>query len=154
MEHLLPYANEVWGKVMFLQVSVILSTGGSASVHAGRPPCQGDPPAKERPWEGDQILGLAPKGEIEGGQIQAHTQGEIQGDQIQTHTQGGNSGGSGPGQHPTGKFRGIRTYPLPDDYCCGRYASYWNAFLSCIIFLQGLASLRVFSSRHLLNRTF
>ena len=29
-----------WAKVMFLQVSVILSTGGSASVHAGMP----DPP--------------------------------------------------------------------------------------------------------------
>ena len=29
--YLLPLANEVWGKVMFSQVSVILSTGGSAS---------------------------------------------------------------------------------------------------------------------------
>ena len=40
-------------------------------------------------------------------------------------------GGSGPGQHPRGKFRGIRTKlpPPPEDYCCGRYASYWNAFL-------------------------
>ena len=96
-----------------------------------------------------------PKGEIEGDQIQAHTQGgnwggsnpgphprgklrgirsrptlkgEIERDQIQAHTQGGNWGGSGPGKHPNGKFRGIRTRP-PHNYCCGQYASYWNAFL-------------------------
>ena len=54
--------------------------------------------------------------------------------------------GSGPGPHPRGKLRGIRSRPTPkgeieedqdqtppppppDDYCCGRYASYWNAFL-------------------------
>ena len=53
--------------------------------------------------------------------------GEIEGDQIQAHTQGGNSGGSDPGTHPRGKLRGIRT--RPHDYCCGWYASYWNAFL-------------------------
>ena len=68
-----------------------------------RPPCQGDPPAKETP------LPRRPP--------------------LQAHTQGGNWGGSGPGPHPRGKFRGIRTSPPPDDYCCGRYLSYWNAFL-------------------------
>ena len=31
------------------------------------------------------------------------------------------SGGSGPGGVPGGD--------PPDSYCCGRYASYWNAFL-------------------------
>ena len=85
---------------------------------------------------------LHPRGKLRGDQVQAHTQGgnwggsdpgphprgKLRGDQIQAHTQGGNWGGSGPGQHPRGKFRGIRTSP-PDDYCCGRYASYWNAFL-------------------------
>ena len=45
-----------------------------------------------------------------------HLRGEIEGDQIQAHTQGGNWGGSGPD-------------PRPNNYCCGRYASYWNAFL-------------------------
>ena len=52
----LPPANEVWGKVIFSQASVILLTGGSASVHAGihtpfevDPPCQGDPPLPGRP---------------------------------------------------------------------------------------------------------
>ena len=56
----LPPANEVWGKVIFSQASVILLTGGGGL--PGSPP----PP---------------------------------------------------PGRAPH------------DDYCCGRYASYWNAFL-------------------------
>ena len=84
--------NEVVAKVMFLLVSVILSTGGSASVHAGippptketplprrppakdtppaketplprRPPCQGDPPAKETPpGKQTQAYGTHPTG--------------------------------------------------------------------------------------------
>ena len=167
--------NEVVAKVMFLLVSVILSTGGSASVHAGilphpqrrrhplpcqgDPPDQGDPPAKETPLprrppcqgyplSGPHPMGKlrgirsrpTPKGEIEGDQIQAHTQGgklrgirsrptpkgklrgirsrptpngEIEGDQIQAHTQGENWGGSDPGPHPRGKLRGIRSKPPP-----------------------------------------
>ena len=81
-----------------------------------------------------------PKGEIEGDQIQAHTQGgneggsgqgphprkkwrgircrptpkgEMEGDEIQAHTQGGNEGGSGPGPHPRGKWRGSDPGPHP-----------------------------------------
>ena len=117
-------------------------------MHAGiHLPCQGDPPPSKEtpqgnplprrpppgPHPGGKLRGIrsrrTAKGEIDGDQIQAHTQGEIQGDQIQAHTQGGNSGGSDPGPHPRGKFRWIRTRPPHDDYCCGRYASYWNAFL-------------------------
>ena len=41
--------NEVVAKVMFLQLCVILFTGVSASVHAGMPPCQGDPPKEASP---------------------------------------------------------------------------------------------------------
>ena len=67
-------------------------------------PLQGDPP---RP---------TPKGEIERDQIQAHTQGE-------------NWGGSNPGPHPRGNWGGSDPDPPNDDYCWGRYASYWNAFL-------------------------
>ena len=37
-----------WAKVMFLQTSVILSTGGSASVHTGMPH---PPGADTTPWE-------------------------------------------------------------------------------------------------------
>ena len=47
--------------------------------------------------------------------------GEIQGDQVQANIQVGN-------------FGGIRTRP-PDDYCCGRYVSYWNAFLFLNIYM-------------------
>ena len=70
------------------------------------------------------------------------TRGEIEGDQIQAHSQGGNLGGSDPGPQQRGKLRGIRYRPTvkgeiegdqirppPDSYCCGQYASYWNAFL-------------------------
>ena len=62
---------------------------------------------------------------------------------LQAHTQGGNWRGSGPGPHPRGKLRGIRSRPIPKgemegdqvqpppphSYCCGRNASYWNALL-------------------------
>ena len=42
-----------WGKVMFLQASVILLTGGgvSASVHAGIPPGADTPLGADTPWE-------------------------------------------------------------------------------------------------------
>ena len=83
---------------MFLQVSVILLTGGSASVHPGihppakdtplprRPVCQGDPPPRRPPHQGRQA----------------------------------------PPARPTPK----------GDYCCGRYASYWNAFLFVDILIK------------------
>ena len=73
-----------------------------------------------------QVSRPTPKGEVEGDLVQAHTQGEVEGDLVQTHTQGGSWGGSGPGPHPGQHPR--------DSYCCGRYASYWNAFLlnACI----------------------
>ena len=56
--------------------------------------------------------------------VQAHTQGGLQ-----AHTQGGS-----PGPHPgSGVFSRMHwgRYPPPraDSYCCGWYASYWNAFL-------------------------
>ena len=47
---LLPPANEVWGKVIFSQASVILLTGGSGETPLpGRPPpsLQGRPPGRE-----------------------------------------------------------------------------------------------------------
>ena len=82
-----------------------------------------------------------PRGKLRGITSRPTPKGEIEGDQIQAHTQGGHWGGSDPGPHPRGKLRGIRSRPTPtgeiegdqvqppDDYCCGRYASYWNAFL-------------------------
>ena len=52
------------------------------------------------------ITSPTPNGEIEGDQVQAHTQGGNWGDQIQAHTQGENWGGSDPGPHPQGEIEG------------------------------------------------
>ena len=59
--------NKVVAKVMFLLVSVILLTGGSASVHAGIPPPRSrhppgaDPPGADTPLRAD-IPGADPPG--------------------------------------------------------------------------------------------
>ena len=58
--------NEVVAKVIFLHLSVILFTGGSASVHAGMPPpCQGDPPegGTPTPCQGDPPAKKTPRRE-------------------------------------------------------------------------------------------
>ena len=97
-------------------------------------PLQGDPPPRRPPsrLQGDPPR-PTPRGKLRGIRSRPTPKGKIQGDQIQANTQGENSGGSDPDPHPRGKFRGIRTRPTPptphDDYCCGRYASYWNALL-------------------------
>ena len=48
-----------WGKVIFSQASVILFTGGSASVHAGipHPPAQRPTPGKADPLPAQSMLG-------------------------------------------------------------------------------------------------
>ena len=122
-EGLLLPANEVWDKVIFLHLFVIMFTRGvclSACWETpllGRPPCQGDPPLPGRPptketplprrplpgrpptCQGDppprrppaKEAPLARETPCQGGPpLQAHTQGEIEGDQVQAHTQGGN----------------------------------------------------------------
>ena len=97
---LLPPANEVWGKVIFLHLSAILFTG-----EGGIPAC---------------LAGL--RGGIPAclASLQAHTKGGSwgvwNGGGLQAHT-GGN-----PSMH-------WGRHPPADGYCCGRYASYWNAFL-------------------------
>ena len=59
MHSFLPPANEVWGKVIFLHLFVILFTGGvSASVHAGIPPPRSrHPPGADTPLGVDTPLG-------------------------------------------------------------------------------------------------
>ena len=64
---LLAPANEVWGKVIFLHLFVILFTGGgglSASVHAGIPPPPGadTPGAKHAGRYGQRADGTHPTG--------------------------------------------------------------------------------------------
>ena len=73
-----------WGKDIFSQVCVILFTGGDACSQ-GSP--RGVPAPGRGVWSGGGVL--------------------------QAHTQGGNWGGSGPGPHPRGKLRGIRSRPTP-----------------------------------------
>ena len=70
-----------------------------------------------------QVSRPTPKGELEGsgqGRVSRPTPGGAPGP---------DPGGS-PGPHPAGypSMYWGRT-PPPDGYCCGRYASYWNAFL-------------------------
>ena len=81
------------------------------------------------PHPGEKLRSLA------WGGLQAHTQGGLRltsGGGLQAHTQGG------PQAHTQGVSRphpgeGIKACteadPPTDGYCCGRYASYWNAFL-------------------------
>ena len=110
---LLPPANEVWGKVIFSQASVILLTVGGVCLSAcwDTPHYQGE---SRRPahLQGDPPPGPH-LGGIEGIRSRPTAKGRIEGDQIQAQTQGGNSGGSDPGPHPRGKFRGIRSRPTP-----------------------------------------
>ena len=143
-----------WGKVMLLHVSVILFTGCVVSQHAlqvvsqhalqqvsgGYPsmPCRCPGPHAG----GEQLRGLAggspgphPREKLRGlawRGLQAHTwdglQAHIWGAHtpggLQAHTRGGLQAHSqgGMSQHA------LRQTP-PDSYCCGWYASYWNAFL-------------------------
>ena len=86
---LLPPANEVWGKVIFLHLSVILFTGGVVSQHAlqvSRPTPKGE---VKGDLAGGGVSRLTTKGEVEGDLVQAYTQGEVEGDLVQAHTQGG-----------------------------------------------------------------
>ena len=95
-----------WGKVMFLQASVILLTGGGAI-----PACLA---AGLQGWSapgGGVVPG--PGGGLLWGVSRPTPKGEIEGDQVQAHTQGENWGGSGPGPHPRRKLSGIRSRPIP-----------------------------------------
>ena len=66
---LLPLTKEVWGKVMFLHLSVILFTRGGVSQHAMEqtsPPSRADPPGQTHPSDttgyGQQAGGTQPTG--------------------------------------------------------------------------------------------
>ena len=56
----LPPANEVWGKVIFLHLSVILSTGGRGSTWAGTPHWHVHPLGRYTPWAGIPPAGTPP----------------------------------------------------------------------------------------------
>ena len=92
---------------MFLQVSVILfmGEGGVASQHALQVVSQ----------HALQVSRPTPKGELEG---------------LARGSPGPHPGGGAQGPHPGDVSQhALRQTLRADDYCCGRYASYWNAFL-------------------------
>ena len=103
----LPLANEVWGKVMFLEVSVIMFTGvgggggwsqGGVPGPRGVPSHSGVPSHRGVPglggawsWGGDWSQGDSrptTKGEIEGIWSRPTTKGEVEGDLVQAHNKG------------------------------------------------------------------
>ena len=105
---LLPPANEVWGKVMCLQVCVC-PEGGACSCSRGV--CSG-------------VCSSVCSG---GGGVPG-------GDEAPTPAPGGVWSGRVPAPRGSVCSRGCLLWGVPggdppNGYCCGRYASYWNAFL-------------------------
>ena len=76
--------------------------------------------------------GPHPRGKLRGIWSRPTAKGEIEGDLVQAHSQGGSLGGSGWGVPAPRGCLGGGAY-FRDSYCCGQYASYWNAFLYGIL---------------------
>ena len=126
----LPPANEVWGKVIFLHLFVILFTGG---VPGQVPSGQVHPPDQvHSPWAGTppQTRYTPPR--------QVHPPGggpgtplrQVHPPKDQVHP---------PGRYPPDQVHLQTRYTPPGSIACwqiratsGRYASYWNAFLFCL----------------------
>ena len=107
--------NEV-AKDMFLQACVCPHGGGSASVHAGIP----HPPEKTPPREQTHPPEADPPGNRHPPRSR-HPHPQSRHTPQSRPPQGAHTPGS---RHPPGADT-----PLRDGHCCGRYASYWNAFL-------------------------
>ena len=91
--------------------------GGLVLVGGARPTPKGEIEGiRSRPTPKEKLKEIRSrptiKGKLRGIRCRPTPKGGIEGDQVQAHTKGRNWGGSG----------------TPDSYCCGRYASYWNAF--------------------------
>ena len=114
---LLPPANEVWGKVIFLHLCVILFTGGvPGQVPPGRyTPRAGTRPGRYTPWQVHPHRQVHPPGRYTPPR-QVHP--------WQVHT-------------PPTVHAGIRS-------TSGRYASYWNAFLFCNFFAENYMKMKEF----------
>ena len=108
----------------------------------------GPHPRRKLRGSGQGVSRLTSKGEFEGdlasGVSRSTPKGKLRGiwpgGGLQAHTQGGSWGGSG-WEGLQARTQGVSipactvADPAPsDDYCCGRYASYWNAFLFVVIF--------------------
>ena len=75
--------NEVWGKVIFSQVSVILLIGGVCLSACWDTPCQGDPLPRRPPCQGDPLPGPHPRRKLRENSSRPTPKGEIEGDQDQ-----------------------------------------------------------------------
>ena len=117
--------NEVWGKVIFLHLSVIHSPGGGSTWAGTSSLSRYIPQGRYIPWAGTPPTGTPP-GHVHPpgrytplGRFTPHryTPGQV-------HP----PAGTPPGQvHPP---RQVHPPSLPiRGSMCGRYASYWNAFL-------------------------
>ena len=115
---------------MFLHVSVILSTGGGwyPSMSCRSP----------GPHPGGRLRGLAggSPGPHPGGKLKGLAFGGWPGPHPGRRLRGPAGGSPGPhprgspGPHPWGVSQhALRQTPPADGFCCGQYASYWNAFL-------------------------
>ena len=112
-------ANEVWDKVIFLHLSVILFTGGSTWA--------GTPSGRLHPWAGTPPPRQVAPGKVSPGQV--HPPGRYPPSRYalrQVH-------------HP-GRYTTQAGTPLqagnPPWSMRGRYASYWKAFLSHIFWIN------------------
>ena len=129
MHALLPPANEVWGRVIFLHLSVILFTGGEYLGRynpAGTTPGQVHPPSRYTSWQvhppgtrytsrpGTPPAGTPPTGTPPRPGTPPRTRyTPTPWDQV----------------HPPGRYPPREQCMLGDTATSGRYASYWNAFL-------------------------
>ena len=113
VSYLLPPANEVWGKVMFLHLCVILFTGGSAQPPRCLPPAVGQTPRDADPTPRMQTpkVGQTPW---------MHTPSRMQIPCGWADPRGGRP----PRCRPPGLGR-----PPPIQSTSGRYAFYSNAYL-------------------------
>ena len=109
VEASLPPTNEVWGKVIFLHLFVILFTRGQPGPGVGVPGPGGSAPRGSLVSRVSAPGGyLVPGGPLPGGRCLAMGR---------SAPRWGACSWGVPGRDP------------PDGYCCGRCASYWNAFL-------------------------
>ena len=116
-----------WGKVIFLEACVKNSVHGAGVV--SQYALQVSRPTTRVEVEGSGL----------GGSPGPHPGGSVGGSGLgglQAHTQGGgwgvwSSGVSKPTPGGVSQHTLRQTPPKADGYCCGRYASYWNAFLLC-----------------------
>ena len=115
---------------MFLQASVILSTGGrvSASLHAGMPDSPGSrPPRTRHTTPLDQAHPPGPGTPPPRSRYSPRLGTPPPPDQAHQPLDQAHHPPSGPGTHPREADASIRSMS-------GRYAAYWNAFLFCEFF--------------------